>query len=57
MSDIVLPIEKSSKEISAFDYDFKVLYYPESDKCKVPYKATLMLLSMICMLQKIKKSY
>ena len=40
MSDIVLPIEKSSKEISAFDYDFKVLYYPESDKCKVPYKAT-----------------
>ena len=40
MSDIVLPIEKSSKEMSLFDYDFKVPYFPESDKCKVPYKAT-----------------
>ena len=40
MSDIVLPIEKSSKEMSLFDYDFKVPYFPESDECKVPYKAT-----------------
>ena len=40
MSDIVLPIEKSSKEMSLFDYDFKVPYFPESDKCKFPYKAT-----------------
>ena len=40
MSDIVLPIEKSSKEMSVFGYDFKVPYYPESDECKVPYKAT-----------------
>ena len=40
MSDIVVPIEKSSKEMSLFDYDFKVPYFPESDKCKVPYKAT-----------------
>ena len=40
MSDIVLPIEKSSKEMSLFDYDFKVSYFPESEECKVPYKAT-----------------
>ena len=40
MSDIVLPIEKPSKEMSLFDYDFKVPYFPESDECKVPYKAT-----------------
>ena len=40
MSDIVVPIEKSSKEMSLFDYDFKVPYFPESDECKVPYKAT-----------------
>ena len=40
MSDIVLPIEKSSKEMSVLDYDFKVPYYPESDEIKVPYKAT-----------------
>ena len=40
MSDVVLPIEKSSKEITVFDYDFKVPYYPESDECKVPCKAT-----------------
>ena len=40
MSDVVLPIEKSSKEMTVFDYDFKVPYYPESDECKVPYKAT-----------------
>ena len=40
MSDIVLPIEKSSKEMSLFDYDFKVPYFPKSDECKVPYKAT-----------------
>ena len=26
--------------MSVCDYDFKLLYYPESDKCKVPYKAT-----------------
>ena len=57
MSDIVLPIEKSSKEMSLFDYDFKVPYFPEYDECKVPYKATPMLLPMICTLQKIKKSY
>ena len=40
MSDIVLPIEKSSKEMSLFDYDFKLPYFPESEECKVPYKAT-----------------
>ena len=40
MSDIVIPIKKSSKEMSLFDYDFKVPYFPESDECKVPYKAT-----------------
>ena len=40
MSDIILPIEKSSKEMSLFDYDFKVPYFPEYDECKVPYKAT-----------------
>ena len=40
MSDIVLPIEKSSKEMSLFDCDFKVPYFLESDECKVPYKAT-----------------
>ena len=41
MSDVVgLPIEKSSKSMSVCDYDFKLLYYPESDECKVPYKAT-----------------
>ena len=39
MSDIVLLIEKSSKEMSSFDYDFKVPYYPEYDDFKVPYKA------------------
>lgn len=39
MSDVVLPIEKSSKKMTVFDYDFKVPYYPESDECKVPYKA------------------
>ena len=26
--------------MSVCDYDFKLLYYPESDECKVPYKAT-----------------
>ena len=26
--------------MSLFDYDFKVPYFPESDECKVPYKAT-----------------
>ena len=26
--------------MTVFDYDFKVPYYPESDECKVPYKAT-----------------
>ena len=40
MSDVVLPIEKSSKEMSKFDYDFKIPYYPESDEAKLPYKAT-----------------
>ena len=40
MSDVVLPIKKSSKEMPVFDCDFKVPYYPESDECKVPYKAT-----------------
>ena len=40
MSDVVLPAEKSSKEIYKFDYDFKVLYYPEFDEAKLPYKAT-----------------
>ena len=40
MPDVVLPVEKSSKEISKFDYNFKVPYYPESDEAKVPYKAT-----------------
>ena len=41
MSDLVgLPIEKSSKSMSVFEYDFKLPYYPESDECKVPYKAT-----------------
>ena len=41
MSDLVgLPIEKSSKSMFVFEYDFKLPYYPESDKCKVPYKAT-----------------
>ena len=40
MSDVILPIEKSSKEMIVFDYDFKVPYYPESDECKVSYKAT-----------------
>ena len=40
MSDIVIPIKKSSKEMFLFDYDFKVPYFPESDECKVPYKAT-----------------
>ena len=40
MSDIVLPIEKSSKEVSVIDYDFKVPYYPESNECRVSYKAT-----------------
>ena len=40
MSDIVLPIEKSSEEMSLFDYDFKVPYFPQYDECKVPYKDT-----------------
>ena len=41
MSDVVgLPIEKSSKSMSVHDYDFKLPYYPESDECKVSYKAT-----------------
>ena len=40
MSDVVLPFEKSSKEMSKFDCDFKVPYYPESDEAKLPYKAT-----------------
>ena len=41
MYDVVgLPIEKSSNPMSVFDYDFKLPYYPESDECKVPYKAT-----------------
>ena len=40
MSDVILPAEKSSKEIYKFDYDFKVLYYPEFDEAKLPYKAT-----------------
>ena len=26
--------------MSVIDYDFNVPYYPESDECKVPYKAT-----------------
>ena len=38
MSDVVLPIEKSS--VNKYDYDLKVPYYPESDDCKVPYKST-----------------
>ena len=38
MSDVVgLPIEQS---MFVCDYDFKLPYYPESDECKVPYKAT-----------------
>ena len=40
MSDVGLPIEKSSVSMSVFNYDFKVSYYPESDECKVLYKAT-----------------
>ena len=40
MSVVGLPIEKSSASMSVFNYDFKVPYYPESDECKVPYKAT-----------------
>ena len=28
------------KSMSVFEYDFKLPYYPESDECKVPYKAT-----------------
>ena len=41
MSDVVgLPIEKSSASMSVFNYYFKVPYYPESDECKVLYKAT-----------------
>ena len=39
MSDVVLPIKKSSKETSVISYDFKVPYYPAFDECKVPYKA------------------
>ena len=39
MSVVGLPIEKSSASMSVFNYDFKVPYYPESDECKVPYKA------------------
>ena len=58
MSDVVgLPIEKSSNPMSVFDYDFKLPYYPESDECKVPYKATTKLQDMICTLLKIKKFY
>ena len=38
MSDVVLPIEKSS--VNKYNYDFKVPYYPKSDDCKVPYKNT-----------------
>ena len=57
MSDIVLPIEKSSKEISAFDYDFKVPYYPESDECRVPYKATPDAAAYDLYAAEIKKSY
>ena len=39
MSDIV--VEKFSKQMmSAYGYDFKILYFPESDNCMVPYKAT-----------------
>ena len=38
MSDVVLPIEKSS--VIKSNYDFKVPYYPESDDCKVPCKST-----------------
>ena len=41
MSDVGLPIEKSSVSMSVFNYDFKVSYYPESDECKVLYKATI----------------
>ena len=52
MSDIVLPIE-----ISAFDYDFKVPYYPESDECKVPYKATPDAAAYDLCAAEIKKSY
>ena len=26
--------------ISAYGYDFKIPYFPESDHCMVPYKAT-----------------
>ena len=54
MSVVGLPIEKSSASMSVFNYDFKVPYYPESDECKVPYKATVKLQDMICMLLKIR---
>ena len=40
MSDVVLPIEKSSVKVSDYNYDFKLPYYPEYDDCKVPYKTT-----------------
>ena len=31
---------KNHLYLSVFNYDFKVSYYPESDECKVLYKAT-----------------
>ena len=40
MPDVILPVQKSSQDMSKFDYDFKVSYYPESDEAKFPYKAT-----------------
>ena len=56
MSDIV--VEKFSKQMmSAYGYDFKILYFPESDNCMVPYKATPDAPAYICMLQKIKIFY
>ena len=54
--DLVVPIEKYFKS-EIFDYDIKVKYYPESDEAMVPYKATLMLQDMICMLLKQQMFY
>ena len=53
---LVVPIEKYFKS-EIFDYDIKVKYYPESDEAMVPYKATLMLQDMICMLLKQQMFY
>ena len=40
MSDVIvgLPIEKSSKEMSVFEHDFKIPYFPLSNDYQVPYK-------------------